>query len=224
MKRIEKNGRNEKIERIGTTKIYVGLGFLGAFLLWTALLRLIDVAPVGPLGSEVGFSALNQWVHGLTGVHLVLYTVTDWLGLVPLGVAFGFAVFGLLQWIRRKHLLKVDRSILVLGGFYVVVMAVYLLFEAVTVNYRPILINGVLETSYPSSTTMLCLCVMPTAMLQWKRRIRRTALKRWTLWGTAAFTAFMVVARLISGVHWFTDIVGGGLVSVGLVLLYDGIA
>ena len=123
-------------------KFFVGAGFLGAFVLWTVLVSLVDIRPIGPNGSRVGFAALNGFVHGLTGVNLLLYTVTDWLGLVPIAVAFGFAVLGLVQWIKRKSLLKVDRSLLVLGGFYIVVMAAYIFFEAVVINYRPVLISG----------------------------------------------------------------------------------
>ena len=131
---------------------------LATFALWTVLVCIVDVQAIGPRGSEVGFATLNDWVHGLTGVNMTLYTVTDWLGLVPIAVAFGFGIFGLVQWIRRKSLRAVDRSILALGGFYVAVMAVYLLFETVVINYRPVLIDGYLEASYPSSTTMLVLC------------------------------------------------------------------
>jgi undecaprenyl-diphosphatase len=31
----------------------------------------------------------------------------------------------------------------------------------------------------------------------------------------------MVAARLASGVHWLTDIIGGILLSAGLVMIYD---
>ena len=113
-----------------------------------------------------------------------------------------------------------DCSILVLGGFYIVVMAMYLLFEEVAINYRPVLIDGNLEASYPSSTTMLALCVLPTAMMQLKSRICHIAVRRAVLVTLGALTAFMVVGRLLSGVHWLTDIIGGVLLSVGLVMLY----
>ena len=128
--------------------------------------------------------------------------------------------WGLVQLIRRKSLLKVDRDILILGGFYIVVLAAYLLFETVVINFRPVLIDGKLEASYPSSTTMLALCILPTAMMQLKTRIRGDAVRRAILGILAAFTFFMVVGRLISGVHWLTDIIGGVLLSVGLVMLY----
>ncbi len=195
-----------------------------AFVLWTAALRIFDVQAIGPEGSSVGFATVNGFVHSLTGVHMTLYTITDWLGLVPVGTCLGFAVLGLIQWIKRKGFLQVDYSILVLGGFYLVVMAVYIFFEMHTVNYRPVLIGGYLEASYPSSTTMLVMCVMPTAILQLNGRLRNPALRRWAAAAIGAFTAFMVIGRLLSGVHWFTDIVGGALLSAGLVLAYASVS
>lgn len=197
---------------------------IASFVLWTAALRIFDVQAIGPEGSSVGFATVNGFVHSLTGVHMTLYTITDWLGLVPVGTCLGFAVLGLLQWIKRKGFLQVDYSILVLGGFYLVVMAVYIFFEMYTVNYRPVLIGGYLEASYPSSTTMLVMCVMPTAILQLNGRIRNPALRRWAAAAIGAFTAFMVIGRLLSGVHWFTDIVGGALLSAGLVLAYASVS
>ena len=196
---------------------------LGAFVAWTEAVRLVDVQPIGPQGSTVGFATVNSWVHNLTGVHMSLYTVTDWLGLVPIAFAIGFALLGLIQWIHRKHIRKVDFSILVLGGFYLLVMAAYVLFEMLVINYRPVLINGHLEASYPSSTTMLVLCVMPTAIMQLNTRIKSKTLKRCATFGITAFIIFMVIGRLLSGVQWFTDIVGGALLSAGLVMLYHSI-
>ena len=202
---------------------WIGAGLLAVFVLWTVLICFVDVQAIGPEGSSVGFSTMNGFIHELTGVNWFLYTVTDWLGLVPIGVAFGFAVLGLVQWIKRKSLLKVDRSILTLGGFYIVVMAVYILFETVVINYRPTLINGYLEASYPSSTTVLVMCVMPTAMMQFSTRIKNNLFRRCVMLVIAVFIAFMVIGRLVSGVHWISDIIGGALFSAGLVMMYYAI-
>ena len=197
---------------------------LAVFVLWTVLIYFIDVQAIGPKGSSVGFSTINKFIHELTGVNWFLYTVTDWLGLVPIGVALGFAVLGLVQWIKRKSLLKVDRSILTLGGFYIVVMAVYILFETVVINYRPTLINGYLEASYPSSTTMLVMCVMPTAMMQLRSRIKNDLFRWCVMLVIAVFIAFMFIGRLVSGVHWITDIIGGAWFSTAIVLMYYSIS
>jgi undecaprenyl-diphosphatase len=202
-------------------KFYGAVCLLLAFGLWTTALCAVDVQPIGPMGSAVGFAAMNGWFHALTGVHMFLYVLTDWLSLIPLGFVMGFALLGLGQWVQRKYLFKVDRSILVLGGFYAVVMASFLFFEKCVVNFRPVLIEGTLEASYPSSTTMLVMCVMPTAIMQINERVENRRIRKFAVWGMRAFTVFMVLGRLLSGVHWVSDIIGGALLSAGLVLLYD---
>ena len=125
--------------------LWRSITFFASFILWTIFISFVDVQPIGPRGSDVGFATINGLFHDLTGVHMTLYHITDWLGLVPVAFGFGFAILGLIQWIKRKHILKVDYSILVLGGYYVVVLAAYLFFEEYVVNYRPVLIAGYLE-------------------------------------------------------------------------------
>ena len=202
---------------------YSGLGLLALFIIWTVALGFVDVGEIGPQGSSVGFATLNKMIHNITGVHMSLYIITDWLGLVPICFIMWFGILGLCEWIKRKNLFKVDFSILTLGGFYIIVMAAYIFFEMFVVNYRPILINGILEASYPSSTTMLVMCVMPTAIMQSKSRIKSNIVKKCVNILITAFIAFMVIGRLVSGVHWFTDIIGGALLSIGLVLIYHSV-
>ena len=191
--------KEKNMRKVIDRKTWLGAAFIAAFVLWTVLVRLVDVQPIGPNAPSVGFATLNGSVHGAIGVNMMLYTITDWMGLIPIGFMFGFAVLGLVQLIKRRSLLKVDHSILILGGFYVVVFAVYLLFEKVVINYRPVLIAGFLEASYPSSTTMLSLCVIPTSMMQLRVRIRRKTIKNTVLCILALFALFMVMGRFISG-------------------------
>ena len=181
----------------------------------------VDVQTVGPNDSKVGFATFNTWFHQLTGVHMTLYIVTDWLGLVPIAVCLCFGCFGLYQLIKRRSLFKVDADILLLGGYYILVIFGYLFFEMVPVNYRPILINGFLEASYPSSTTLLVLSVMPTLILQINHRSHNKTIKNVVIGFVLLFSAFMVIGRLISGVHWITDIIGSILLSFGLFKLYQ---
>ena len=211
------------MEKKNKKRLVLGAGLVVAFVLWTVLVCFVDVRTIGPEGSSVGFATLNGFVHELTGVNWLLYTVTDWLGLVPIAVALGFAILGLVQLIKRKSLWKVDHSILALGVFYIVVMAAYVFFEMVVINYRPTLIDGYLEASYPSSTTMLVMCVMPTAAMQLNARIKNTVFRRCVIITIIVFIAFMVIGRLVSGVHWITDIIGGALFSIGIVTTYFSI-
>ena len=200
--------------------LLAGIVLVAAFALWTVAIRLIDVQNAGPLGSEVGFATINVWFHRLTGVNMLIYTITDWLGLVPIIICMCFGVLGLVQMIHRRSLLKVDSDILLLGAYYVVVILGYLLFEMMPINYRPILIGGNLEASSPSSTTLLVLSVMPTLKYQSERRIAKPVTRKAIAVFVIVFSAFMVLGRLIAGVHWATDIVGSVFLSSGLFLIY----
>ena len=201
--------------------LWIMLVALFMFVAWTLALTKVDLQAVGPEGTVVGFATINSAFHEWIGVHMWLYEITDWLGLVPIILVLGFGVLGLIQWIKRRNLFKVDSDILILGVFYILVMTAYLVFEMFVINYRPVLIEGRLEASYPSSTTLLVLCVMPTAIMQLNNRIKNLVLRRVTVVSISLFIIFMVVGRLVSGVHWLTDIVGGVLLSIGLVMLYQ---
>jgi undecaprenyl-diphosphatase len=200
--------------------LLTGVVFIGAFVLWTVLIQCVDVQAVGQNGTKVGFADFNVWFHQLTGVHMTLYTITDWLGLIPIFICLWFGVLGLLQLIKRRSLLKVDPDILLLGVYYVLVIACYLIFEMIPVGYRPVLIEGRLEASYPSSTTLLVLSVMPTLWFQANRRVSNVMRRKAVAVFAVTFSVFMVIGRLISGVHWVTDIIGSVLLSAGLYMLY----
>ena len=204
----------------GKKLLILGMGLVCAFIMWTVMILLIDVKPLGQGGTNIGFTTFNIWFHTMTGVHMSIYTITDWLGLVPIFVCMFFAGIGFIQLIQRRNLFKVDHDIIMLGVYYVVVIAGFLFFEMVPVNYRPILIEGVMEASYPSSTTLLVLSVMPTLVFQANRRLRTEIYKKIIASCTLLFSGFMVIGRLIAGVHWFTDIVGGILLSAGLFYIY----
>lgn len=196
-------------------------GLFLIFILFTVMVKTVDVQPVGPDRSKVGLASVNQCVFKFFGVNLLWYDITDWLGVFAIVFALGFAVLGLFQLIKRKSIQKVDCRILLLGVFYVMVIAVYLFFEVVVVNDRSIILSESLEASFPSSHVMFVNCIMATAMLQFHYYLRER--KAW-LWMSDIVSVLIITAtvigRLISGVHWFTDIVAGILLSSVLIALY----
>ena len=200
--------------------LLAGVGLIGAFALWTVLIQYVDVQAVGQNGTKIGFADFNVWFHRLTGVHMTIYTITDWLGLAPIFICLCFGALGFVQLVKRRSLLKVDPDILLLGIYYVLVIACYLIFEMIPVNYRPVLIEGWLEASYPSSTTLLVLSVMPTLWFQANRRVSNAMIRKAVAVFVVTFSVFMVIGRLVSGVHWATDIIGSVLLSAGLYMLY----
>lgn len=199
--------------------LIAGLLFL-LFVIFTIAVRMIDVQPIGPEGSRVGFATLNGAVFNALGTSEAWYTITKWLGYIPIFIVIGFAILGIAQWITRKGFTKIDKSILVLGGFYVLVGIAYVFFELFIVNYRPVLLSEQLEASYPSSHTMLVICVMVTAMMQFRNRIQNKIGGSIVMVLSIAIILLMVVGRLLSGVHWCTDIIGSILLSSALIMLY----
>lgn len=213
---LSEGGKKMKIKKLAI----MSLGFNTAFILWTFLIGRVDVESVGVNGTYVGFATVNTWFHSLTGVNMALYNITDWLGLVPIFICFIFGILGLIQLSKRKSLFKVDLDIVLLGIYYIIVIFCYLIFEMIPINFRPILINGFLEASYPSSTTLLVMSVMPTLIFECNIRLKNITAKRLVCVLTLIFTLFMVIGRMISGVHWLTDIIGSVFLSLGLFFSY----
>ena len=190
------------------------------FAAFTAAVATYDVQPIGPEGSSVGFASLNSRFAAAVGSSDFWYILTDWLSMIVLVIPVGFAALGLKQLIARKSLLKVDADILCLGVFYVVVLAFYVGFDQFVINYRPLLIEGVLEPSYPSSHTFIFLCVMGSTMLQLPRRLANRSLAAKLQLLCAAVVVLVIVGRVLSGVHWLTDIIGGLLLAAALLGYY----
>lgn len=200
----------------------IGAVLLTAFLVWTILIQCVDVRPVGQNGTNIGFAAINVTFFQLTGVHMAIYTVTDWLGLAPILICMIFGGAGFVQLIKRRSLLRVDIDLILLGVYYIMVIIGYLVFEMIPINYRPIPIDGCMEASYPSSTTLLVLSVMPTLRFQANRRVKNCIVRTGVNAFSVLFSLFMVIGRTVAGVHWLTDIIGSVWLSGGLFLIYKG--
>ena len=186
-------------------------------VVFTILVKVVDVKQVGVNGTSIGFATVNQFVFLTTGVNMIWYHITDWLGLVPIFMAMAYALLGLVQLIKRKSLFKVDKEIIILGLFYIVVISLYIFFEKVIVNYRPILMNGFLEASYPSSHTLMTICLCGSSIIVNKKLFNNKIIKIMNML-SLIIIFITVIGRLISGVHWFTDIVGGIFISIALLM------
>ena len=201
--------------------LFAAVSGLSAALL-IILVRFVDVRPIGPEGTSIGLSYLNQFVFDRFGVNMLWYEITDWLGVAAVLTAFLFALTGMVQLIKRRSLLKVDRAILALGGLYIIVIGLYVLFEVLIVNYRPIIMPGGTgpEASFPSSHTMLVCVIMGSAMMLIDRYITGKTLLSLLRIICAVIIGVTVIGRSIAGVHWFTDILGGILISASLLALF----
>ena len=188
-------------------------------VVFTILVKVVDVKAIGVNGTNIGFASLNQLIFKITGVNMIWYHITDWLGLIPVFMAIIYAFVGLIQLIKRKSIFKLDTEIILLGVFYIIVIVLYVFFEKVIINYRPVLINGFLEASYPSSHTLITICICVSSILINKRLFNNKITKVIDII-SVVILVITVVGRLVSGVHWFTDIIGGILISSSLLMLF----
>lgn len=193
--------------------------FLFLAILFTILVQVVDVEAIGPNRSLVGFATINQLVFDTLKTNDTLYHLTEWVGILPIFIALLYALVGFGELIKAKDLRKVDKNLLSLAVFYIVVIGVYVLFEIYEVNYRPILMDGVLEASYPSSHTMMAICICGSSLFISKRIFKTQFTKGLNLLSILVMI-FLVVGRLVSGVHWFTDILGGILISGALLMIF----
>lgn len=204
-------------------KYALAIIFLILFAALTVLVQRVDVQPVGPNGSEIGFAKINTAVHEKLGENEKCYELTKLIGYAAIATAPCFALLALVQLIRRKSLKGVDGDLWALAACYVLLAACYVAFEKYVVNYRPILVDGALEASYPSSHTMLTTALFGMTIVQMKKRVRVRPLRGLIDLVLGIAIAAMAVGRLMSGVHWLTDIVGGLLIGFALVALYDAV-
>ncbi len=190
------------------------------FMVLTGLLVYVDIQPIGPGGSHVGLGTVNKFFFDNIGTSVFWYKLTEILGKITILYVIGFAIFGLVQWLHRQKLRRVDKDLFVLAFIYVLVGMCYVLFELFVVNFRPVLVKPELEASYPSSHTMLVITVMATAMMQFYHRIPKKVIRIAAVIISGLILVVTVVGRLLSGVHWFTDIMGAILLGATLVTFY----
>lgn len=191
-------------------------------IIFTILVKIIDVKPVGVNGTNIGFQTINKKVFESIGVSNTWYNITEVLGIISILIALTYAFIGLAQLIKRKNIFKVDREIIALGIFYITIIIFYIFFEKVIINYRPILVEGTLEASYPSSHTLLSICVCQSAIII-NKRLYKNKLTKYINIFLILLIILTVLGRLLSGYHWLTDIIGGILISQALICTFYNI-
>ena len=187
------------------------------------MLLKVDVDDIGPCGTSVGFSHLNGAIFKLIGTHKFFSLVTKGTAILAILTGAGFAFLGVMELIQRKSLKKVDSLFYALAGLYIVMGIVYVVFDKlIIVNYRPILETGKSfpEPSFPSSHTLLVCVVMGSAILVLGKFIRNKKIRLIVDCVLGFLIVLTAAGRILAGVHWFTDVLGGLLIGAFLVALF----
>ena len=215
-------------------KFYLSGLFYVLFLALIVLLCVADRQPVGAGDTALGLAKLNVQLYkafgiggsGGTGFRPELYKLTELLGYFAILVLCVFALLGAAQLIRRRSLRKVDREILAMGGLFILTLVLYVFFEKVIINYRPIVLPGESgpEASFPSSHTVLVMVILGSVCMVLKKYISIPWLREAMRALCVLLILAMIAGRLLCGCHWFTDILGGVLLGCALLALFSAAA
>ena len=200
-------------------RFFISVILILVAIVFTFLVKAVDVKQIGVNGTNIGFATLNIFIFETIGINMIWYHITDWLGLIPIFMAMFYAIIGFIQLIKRKSFFKVDKELIMLGLFYIIVISIYIFFENVIVNYRPILMNGFLEASYPSSHTLMTICLCGSSIIVNKKLFNNKISKSMNIL-SLVIIVITIIGRTISGVHWFTDIIGGIVISISLLMTF----
>lgn len=209
-------------EKKASGAVAAGLILLVLFLVFTAALTRVDVTSPEPVGMPLGFSGLNLRVREALGENKLCYIVTELLGYFAILVAAMSCLVGLFQWINRKNMWLVDKELFIVYFFYIIVVLLKFVFDyKLIINYRPILEDGLPASSFPSSHSMLVFTVFGMGMsARFKGFFGSKRLLKAADWVAGILIAVMIVGRLLSGIHWLTDIIGSLLLSGAIVAFY----
>ena len=192
-------------------------------IIFTILVKVFDKGAIGPNNTVVGMQIINDYFKNMFPFNETLYKITKYAGFIPLLLGAFYAIIGAIQLVKGKSLKKVDSRIYLIGGFYILVLILYIFFEKVALNYRPVIIDGELEASFPSTHTLLALCFFVSSIMVSKYYIKNDILRKVVNISSVVLMLFIVIGRMICGCHWFTDIIGGVLISLALLNIFYAI-
>lgn len=204
--------------------LFPGLSLIG-FVIWTILVKVVDVQYVQMNNTYLGFynfnTTINDWVQTLnTKAYDVLSTILLIFALLSVGC---FAILGLIQWIKRKSLKKVDPVIYMLLIGYIVIAIFYIVFEVMKINYSPLSTITDLKSSYPCSHIFISTSYLGISFLTMFKYFNFSKLIKGILWaGFGVFTFAMIFTRTFSGCHWFSDVIAAILLSCFIIGSFAG--
>ncbi len=200
----------------------MGLGFLFIFLILLILLMSVDKA--SNIYKEIGLYNFNK-------IFLVDYYNESWDGfsdvILYISILFilGLIIYGIYQLYKRKSLFKVDKDIILTGFGFVFIIIIWFIFDKfIDINYRPIAVNGSAQTSFPSTHVMLaCFSLLATTRIILKRNTNELKYNIITYGGVSILVILCSLGRILSKMHWTTDVLGAIFISLAIFFIIIGL-
>ncbi len=194
--------------------------FAALFIVLTISLCIFDVEAIGPESSKIGLSHFNNAVFTFFGTNKTWDKITDVL--IAIAIVGALSLFAYVAYLAVKRK-KADRNFIALFGLYTATGIFYLLFEKIiAINYRPILEDGKLAVSYPSTHTLLACVFMWSTAIMLGRFVEKRAVRR-SLQAACIILSFIIAyGRIFAGMHWMTDVHGAFFLAAALVFCFWG--
>ena len=193
-----------------------------AFFGFMAVLWAVDIDFIAPDKSLVGLSSINGFIAKHFPFSNAFYIISEIIGYLALATVGFFGLLGLWQLIKRKSIFKVDSRIYLLAFLYIALAIVYVVFEKIYFNVRPVIMHGetVPEASFPSSHTILAFGVFGSAAVVIGDYIKNATAAKAAGIAFNVLAILAVITRFLSGVHWLSDIAAGILLGCALLCLF----
>lgn len=196
--------------------------FMGLYIVLLVMLYSVDVTFEGVNGSRIGLSGINIPIRDAIGTNMIFYNISKYVGALGIALVGVLAVWFLVRIIREKSLKALTRKEYELGVLYLLTCVLYVVFSKIVINYRPIIKwdeEGP-ESSFPSTHAMIAVVIFGSFCCIAGNYIKNEKLCKLIRILCVILAVLVIVGRMLSGVHWFTDIVGGVLVALSLVFAY----
>lgn len=198
---------------------YITLAIFIVFIIFTIGVMNIDVMAIGPKDGKVGFSTINKKVFEIFGQNDKWDQVSDKLLSISVFVELGFILITIFQIIKRKSLFKIDYDISIFFILYIIFALINVFFDYIAINNRPIIEDGKVEASYPSTHTFMTVFMLGFLMIEIWCRIKNKAIKNIIYTICVIIMIAMPILRVIAGRHWLTDVIGGVILGLFAVML-----
>lgn len=222
------NKMNHKPRPQGTKKLYYVMSAVSftLFVILTVLLLKVDVTASGINGSNIGLSMINISFRDVIGSSWLCYNISKVAGIVGLAACALICLMFAFRVMRQKSLKALCKRDVALVALYIETAVFYIVFDKIVINYRPMLKWGETEpeSSFPSTHALMAVVIFVSLGHVASDYIKNKLTLKIVQGACVVFALAIILGRTFSGVHWFTDIVGGILFGVGLVCAYLGAA
>lgn len=143
---------------------------------------------------------------------------TDIILIASFAVLVVFVIMSLCQWIKRKSLKKVDKSLLWFPLPLALMAITYVIFDKFLIcNTRP---DGSGEASFPSTHVMVVATIFFLVAIILPRYIKSKAAVILLDFFMLAFIVLVSVGRVLANKHWLSDVLGALGFAIIFAIIY----